>query len=153
MREECRVTPECDRGGRPLNVGDPVTLVGGIANRGRVGYQSHGEVDRFARTNVYVRISDSSSEELIGQVVPVPGGHLSYGYSGYVRAADGMRSAMEDMQLAIERDVRTKTEAALKDLILTARDRSIITPEQTVDLWRLWKETDGQEATSANLGT
>ncbi|BDT97004.1 hypothetical protein IFM12276_00330 [Nocardia sputorum] len=138
--KEGKVTVASDRQGRPLAVGDPVTLVGGIANRGgQAGRQSHGEVDRFGPVNVHVRITDSSDESLIGNVVPVPGHHLSYGHSGYVRASDGIKAAMEEGRQSIEAAVSNRADEALRELIKTARERSIITPEQGRQLWALRK--------------
>jgi hypothetical protein len=116
-----------DHDGRVLGVGDLVTLqYGGIANRGRVGANSRGEVTGFGRVNLRVRISDSSSDDLIGTTVAVPGAHLKYGHVGFVRALDRMADILEN----------DRTDA-IRALITLAAEREIITREQAQALWSL----------------
>ncbi|BBX87849.1 hypothetical protein MAUB_57220 [Mycolicibacterium aubagnense] len=116
-----------DHDGRDLRVGDPVSLrYGGIANRGRVGANSRGEVTGFGRVNVQVHISDSSSDDLIGTTVAVPGAHLKYGHVGFVRALDRLADIREN----------GRTDAVLA-LITLAAEREIITREQAQALWSL----------------
>jgi hypothetical protein len=108
-------------------VGDHVTLYyGGIANRGRVGQNSRGEVTGFGRVNARVHISDSSSDDLIGTTVAVPGTHLKYGHVGFVRALDLLADIREN----------DRTDALLA-LIALAAEREIITPDQAQALWSL----------------
>ncbi|WP_433727456.1 hypothetical protein ACQP0C_36150 [Nocardia sp. CA-129566] len=124
-----------------LAVGDPVTLVDGIANRGNVGSRSHGVVAGFGRVNVQVRISDSWQKDLIGKVFPVPGKHLEYGHFGYVRASDGIAATITEFtarhEVAIERDA----DAMVRSLIIASRGLSIITREQAEQILALWRRT------------
>ncbi|WP_418001548.1 hypothetical protein ACNO8X_14510 [Mycobacterium sp. PDNC021] len=102
---------------------------GGIANRGRGGANSRGEVAGFGRVNVQVRISDSSSDDLIGTTVAVPGAHLKYGHVGFVRAIDRLADLREN----------DRTDA-IHELITLAAERAIITQEQAQALRSLTED-------------
>lgn len=128
-----------DSQGRELAVGDPVTLTGDVHRR-RYGRRSHGTVSNFGSVLVHVRISDSSVESMIGQVVPVQPGDLQYGHHGDAQVST-LGGAMAQMQAEIEALVQTTIGNQVGELIRTARDRSVVTSEQAAQLLGIWRET------------
>ncbi|MGQ4596454.1 hypothetical protein [Nocardia sp. R6R-6] len=123
---------DIDSNDRKLSVGDPVTLLGGLARRGwPTGKGSHGAVKSFGSVYVHVLISNGRKFIDDGDVVQVLGDKLAYGHFDISEAEQVARDQQElEFKAGIEARERRRAQLAVLDFIYLAAERSIVTKEQ-----------------------